>query len=134
MVTPLPPCQPIPMLNHSFCDKLLPMPSLNLLWHSLHFGAVKPHAIVFSPLIHPVQVPLQSPPNLQQINTPPQLAVICTFANGRVNQQVPFSGSVQSTGNIVRFKCSVLAICLFCCLMCHKSCKETIMGNGTTLG
>ncbi|KAK4827586.1 hypothetical protein QYF61_019488, partial [Mycteria americana] len=41
---------------------------------------VKPHTIDLGPSIQPVQVPLQSLPPLQQINTPTQLGVICKLA------------------------------------------------------
>jgi len=40
-------------------------------------GLVEPHTVGLSPLIQPVQIPLQSLPTLQQINTPAQLGVIC---------------------------------------------------------
>ncbi|KAK4819936.1 hypothetical protein QYF61_015557 [Mycteria americana] len=40
-------------------------------------GLVEPHTIDLGPSIQPVQVPLQSLPTLQQINTPAQLGVIC---------------------------------------------------------
>ncbi|KAK4815591.1 hypothetical protein QYF61_004806 [Mycteria americana] len=43
----------------------------------LALGLVKPHTIDLGPSIQPVQVPLQSLPTLQQINTPAQLGVIC---------------------------------------------------------
>ncbi|KAK4810577.1 hypothetical protein QYF61_007314 [Mycteria americana] len=43
----------------------------------LALGLVEPHTIGPSPSIQPVQVPLQSLPPLQQINTPTQLGVIC---------------------------------------------------------
>ncbi|KAK4822237.1 hypothetical protein QYF61_011878 [Mycteria americana] len=51
----------------------------------LALGLVKPHTIDFGPLIQPVQVPLQSPPTLQQINTPAQLGVICKLTEGALD-------------------------------------------------
>ncbi|KAK4827238.1 hypothetical protein QYF61_015685 [Mycteria americana] len=39
--------------------------------------SLKPHTIDLSPLIQPVQIPLQSLPTLEQINTPTQLRVSC---------------------------------------------------------
>ncbi|KAK4829016.1 hypothetical protein QYF61_001791, partial [Mycteria americana] len=42
-------------------------------------GLVEPHTIDLGPSIQPVQVPLQSLPTLQQINTPTQLGVICNL-------------------------------------------------------
>ncbi|KAK4825916.1 hypothetical protein QYF61_003411 [Mycteria americana] len=51
----------------------------------LALGLVKPHTIDLSPSIQPVQVPLQSLPTLQQINTPTQLAVICKLAESALD-------------------------------------------------
>ncbi|KAK4831064.1 hypothetical protein QYF61_015121 [Mycteria americana] len=48
-------------------------------------GLVKPHTIDLGPSIQPVQVPLQSLPPLQQINTPAQLGVICKLAEGALD-------------------------------------------------
>ncbi|KAK4810059.1 hypothetical protein QYF61_007223 [Mycteria americana] len=48
-------------------------------------GLVEPHTIDLSPSIQPVQVPLQSLPTLQQINTPTQLGVICKLIEGALN-------------------------------------------------
>lgn len=48
-----------------------------------------------------------------------------------IYKHVHFTNSVQSTSNTARLKLSVLVICLFCCLVLHKSCKEAITGNGT---
>ncbi|RMC04013.1 hypothetical protein DUI87_19350 [Hirundo rustica rustica] len=48
----------------------------------LALGLVKPPTVGFGPWIQPVQVPLQSPPTLQQIHTHTQLGVICKFADG----------------------------------------------------
>ncbi|KAJ7410144.1 hypothetical protein WISP_111202 [Willisornis vidua] len=45
-------------------------------------GLVEPHTTEFSPSIQPVQVPLQSPPAFQQIDTPPYLV---SSANGGLN-------------------------------------------------
>ncbi|KAK4814535.1 hypothetical protein QYF61_022254 [Mycteria americana] len=51
----------------------------------LALGLVKPHAIGLDPSIQPVQVPLQSLPTLQQINTPAQLGVICKLTEGALD-------------------------------------------------
>ncbi|KAK4827207.1 hypothetical protein QYF61_015235 [Mycteria americana] len=51
----------------------------------LALGLVKPHTIDLGPLIQPVQVPLQSLPTLQQINTPAQLGVICKLTEGALD-------------------------------------------------
>ncbi|KAK4807064.1 hypothetical protein QYF61_018405 [Mycteria americana] len=48
-------------------------------------GLVKPHTIHPSPLIQPVQVPLQSLPTLQQINTPTQLGVVCKLTESTLD-------------------------------------------------
>ncbi|KAK4814267.1 hypothetical protein QYF61_012822 [Mycteria americana] len=48
-------------------------------------GLVKPHTIDLGPSIQPVQVPLQSLPTLQQINTPTKLGVICRLTEGALN-------------------------------------------------
>ncbi|KAK4831915.1 hypothetical protein QYF61_020292 [Mycteria americana] len=51
----------------------------------LALGLVEPHTIDLGPSIQPVQVPLQSLPTLQQINTPTQLGVICKLTEGALN-------------------------------------------------
>ncbi|KAK4824184.1 hypothetical protein QYF61_012000 [Mycteria americana] len=51
----------------------------------LALGLVKPHTIGLGPSIQPVQVPLQSLPTLQQINTPAQFGVICKLTEGALN-------------------------------------------------
>ncbi|KAK4811044.1 hypothetical protein QYF61_015748 [Mycteria americana] len=51
----------------------------------LALGLVKPHTINLGPSIQPVQVPLQSLPTLQQINTPTQLGVICKLTEGALD-------------------------------------------------
>ncbi|KAK4812136.1 hypothetical protein QYF61_000977 [Mycteria americana] len=48
----------------------------------LALGLVEPHTIDLGPSIQPVQVPLQSLPTLQQIDTPAQLGVICKLTEG----------------------------------------------------
>ncbi|KAK4817737.1 hypothetical protein QYF61_026537 [Mycteria americana] len=48
-------------------------------------GLVKPHTTDLGPSIQPVQVPLQSLPTLQQINTPTQLGVICKLTEGALD-------------------------------------------------
>ncbi|KAK4822635.1 hypothetical protein QYF61_018587 [Mycteria americana] len=54
----------------------------------LALGLVKPHTTDLSPSIQPVQVPLQSLPALQQINTPTQLGVICKLTEGALDPLV----------------------------------------------
>ncbi|KAK4824671.1 hypothetical protein QYF61_017251 [Mycteria americana] len=51
----------------------------------LALGLVKPHTIDLGPSIQPVQVPLQSLPTLQQINTPTQLGVVCKLTEGALD-------------------------------------------------
>ncbi|KAK4821042.1 hypothetical protein QYF61_012222 [Mycteria americana] len=51
----------------------------------LALGLVEPHTIGPSPSTQPVQVPLQSLPTLQQINTPTQLGVICKLTEGALD-------------------------------------------------
>ncbi|KAK4826991.1 hypothetical protein QYF61_013091 [Mycteria americana] len=51
----------------------------------LALGLVKPHTIDLSPSIQPVQVPLQSLPTLQQINTPTQLGVVCKLTESTLD-------------------------------------------------
>lgn len=43
----------------------------------LAFGLVVPHTLGLGPWLQPVQIPLQSLPDLQKINSPTQLGVIC---------------------------------------------------------
>ncbi|RMC00686.1 hypothetical protein DUI87_23304 [Hirundo rustica rustica] len=50
----------------------------------LALGLVELHTNVLSPLIQPLQMPLQSLPALQQINTPAQLAVIHKLIEGKL--------------------------------------------------
>ncbi|KAK4817239.1 hypothetical protein QYF61_005261 [Mycteria americana] len=54
----------------------------------LAFGLVEPHTTDLGPSIQPVQVPLQSLPTLQQINTPAQLGVICKLTEGALDPLV----------------------------------------------
>ncbi|KAK4824593.1 hypothetical protein QYF61_016838 [Mycteria americana] len=54
----------------------------------LALGLVEPHTFGPSPSIQPVQVPLQSLPTLQQINTPTQLGVICKLTEGALDPLV----------------------------------------------
>jgi len=49
------------------------------------FGLVEPHTTGLSPSIQSVQIPLQSLPTLQQINTPTQLCFICKLTEGALN-------------------------------------------------
>ncbi|KAK4811465.1 hypothetical protein QYF61_010344 [Mycteria americana] len=51
----------------------------------LALSLVEPQTIGPSPSIQPVQVPLQSLPPLQQINTPAQLGVICKLTEGALD-------------------------------------------------
>ncbi|KAK4829521.1 hypothetical protein QYF61_005160 [Mycteria americana] len=51
----------------------------------LALGLVTPHTIDLGPLIQPVQVPLQSLPTLQQINTPTQLGVVCKLTESTLD-------------------------------------------------
>ncbi|KAK4822017.1 hypothetical protein QYF61_006865 [Mycteria americana] len=51
----------------------------------LALGLVKPHTIDLGPSIQPVQVPLQSLPTLQQINTPTQLGVVCNLTESTLD-------------------------------------------------
>ncbi|KAK4830406.1 hypothetical protein QYF61_010937 [Mycteria americana] len=51
----------------------------------LALGLVKPYTIDLGPSIQPVQVPLQSLPTFQQINTPTQLGVICKLAESALD-------------------------------------------------
>ncbi|KAK4821026.1 hypothetical protein QYF61_012112 [Mycteria americana] len=51
----------------------------------LTLSLVEPHTIGPSPSIQPVQVPLQSLPALQQINTPAQLGVFCKLTEGALD-------------------------------------------------
>ncbi|KAK4831972.1 hypothetical protein QYF61_020355 [Mycteria americana] len=54
----------------------------------LALSLVEPHTIDLGPSIQPVQVPLQSLPTLQQINTPTQLGVICKLTAGALDPLV----------------------------------------------
>ncbi|KAK4810277.1 hypothetical protein QYF61_015307 [Mycteria americana] len=51
-------------------------------------GLVEPHTIDLGPSIQPVQVPLQSLPTLQQINTPTQLGVVCKLLEGALDPPI----------------------------------------------
>ncbi|KAK4814133.1 hypothetical protein QYF61_009052 [Mycteria americana] len=51
----------------------------------LALSLVKPHTIDLGPSIQSVQVPLQSLPTLQQINTPTQLGVICKLTESTLD-------------------------------------------------
>ncbi|KAK4823737.1 hypothetical protein QYF61_006006 [Mycteria americana] len=51
----------------------------------LALGLVEPHTSDLSPSIQPVEVPLQSLPTLQQINTPTQLGVLCKLAESALD-------------------------------------------------
>jgi len=49
------------------------------------FGLVETHTVGLSPSIQPVQIPLQSLPNLKQIDTPAQFGVTCKLTEGSLN-------------------------------------------------
>ena len=51
----------------------------------LAFGLVEPHTVDLSPLIKPVQIPLQTLPTFKPINAPTQLGVICKLTEGALN-------------------------------------------------
>ncbi|GAB0208342.1 mitochondrial enolase superfamily member 1 [Grus japonensis] len=51
----------------------------------LALSLVEPHTIGLSPLIQPVQIPLQSLPTLEQIDTPSHLSVICKLTEGALD-------------------------------------------------
>ncbi|KAK4810582.1 hypothetical protein QYF61_007319 [Mycteria americana] len=70
------PLFPKPVALHGVAVAQVQDPALSL---------VEPHTIGPSPLIQPVQVPLQSLPPLQQINTPTQLGVICKLTEGALD-------------------------------------------------
>ncbi|KAK4811271.1 hypothetical protein QYF61_023323 [Mycteria americana] len=55
----------------------------------LALGLVEPHTIDLGPSIQPVQVPLQTLPTLQQINTPTQLGVICKLTEAALDPFIP---------------------------------------------
>ncbi|KAK4826066.1 hypothetical protein QYF61_005025 [Mycteria americana] len=54
----------------------------------LALGLVEPHTSGLGPSIQPVQVPLQSLPTLQQINTPTQLGVVCKLTEGALDSLI----------------------------------------------
>ncbi|KAK4826382.1 hypothetical protein QYF61_008053 [Mycteria americana] len=54
----------------------------------LALGLVEPHTIGPRPSTQPVQIPLQSLPTLQQINTPTQLGVICKLTESTLDPLV----------------------------------------------
>jgi len=51
----------------------------------LELGLVEPHTVGLGPWIQPVQIPLQSLPTLEQIDTPPQLGFICKLTEGALH-------------------------------------------------
>ncbi|KAJ7419506.1 integral membrane protein dgcr2 idd [Pitangus sulphuratus] len=51
-------------------------------------GLLEPHNIGLSPLIQPVQIPLQNLPTFQQINTVTQLSIICEPTEGALDPLV----------------------------------------------
>ncbi|KAK4812856.1 hypothetical protein QYF61_022582 [Mycteria americana] len=70
------PLFPKPVALHGVAVAQVQDPALSL---------VEPHTTGLSPSIQPVQVPLQSLPTLQQINTPAQLGVICKLTEGALD-------------------------------------------------
>ncbi|KAK4821035.1 hypothetical protein QYF61_012215 [Mycteria americana] len=70
------PLFPKPVALHGVVVTQVQDPALSL---------VEPHTIDLGPSIQPVQVPLQSLPPLQQINTPTQLGVICKLTEGALD-------------------------------------------------
>ncbi|KAK4811468.1 hypothetical protein QYF61_010347 [Mycteria americana] len=70
------PLFPKPVALHGVAVAQVQDPALSL---------VEPHTIGLGPSIQPVQVPLQSLPTLEQINTPAQLGVICKLTEGALN-------------------------------------------------
>ncbi|KAK4815239.1 hypothetical protein QYF61_022886 [Mycteria americana] len=70
------PLFPKPVALHGVAVAQVQDPALSL---------VEPHTIDLGPSIQPVQVPLQSLPPLQQINTPAQLGVICKLTEGALD-------------------------------------------------
>ncbi|KAK4822320.1 hypothetical protein QYF61_013019 [Mycteria americana] len=73
------PLFPKPVALHGVAVTQVRDPALSL---------VEPHTTDLSPSIQPVQVPLQSLPALQQINTPTQLGVICKLTEGALDPLV----------------------------------------------
>ncbi|KAK4821668.1 hypothetical protein QYF61_027136 [Mycteria americana] len=57
----------------------------------LALGLVEPHTIGLSPLIQPVQIPLESLPTLEQTNTPAQLELVLRL--------IPFNFFINTLGN-----------------------------------
>ncbi|KAK4821778.1 LOW QUALITY PROTEIN: hypothetical protein QYF61_000839 [Mycteria americana] len=55
-------------------------------------GLVEAHTIDLSPLIQPVQIPLQSLPTLKQIDTPTQFGVICNLTEGALDPLIQIIG------------------------------------------
>jgi len=53
---------------------------------------IEPHTVGLGPLIQPVQIPLQSLPTLQQINTLTQLGVICELIEAMSSTRSSFLG------------------------------------------
>jgi len=51
----------------------------------LALGLVESHTVGLGPSIQSVQIPLQSLPTLQEIDTPTQLGVICKLTEGALN-------------------------------------------------
>lgn len=54
----------------------------------VELGLAEPHTTDLSPLIQPVQVSMQSPPTLSQINTSIQLGALGKFTEGNPHVQI----------------------------------------------
>ncbi|KAK4825372.1 hypothetical protein QYF61_027125 [Mycteria americana] len=87
----------------------------------LALGLVEPHTIDLGPSIQPVQVPLQSLPPLQQINTPTQLGVVCKLTESTLD---PF---VQSC-----FRAETIAL-LHVRSICHNVALPYMIHDGEIL-
>ncbi|PKU26936.1 hypothetical protein llap_22760 [Limosa lapponica baueri] len=54
----------------------------------LALGLVGPHPIGLGPSIQPIQIPLQSPSSLKQVDAPTRLGVTCKLTEGALNPLV----------------------------------------------
>ena len=67
---------PKPRALHEVIVAKLQVPALSLIEH---------HRVHLSPVIQPIQIPLQGLPTLRQIDTTFQLGVICKLTEGTLN-------------------------------------------------
>jgi len=51
----------------------------------LAFGLVETHTVGLGSSVQPDQIPLQSLPSLEKVDSPPQLGVICKLTEGTLN-------------------------------------------------